>query len=151
MDGFVPQAVDGAEFGWTANIPGFGLLADQFTEAALHVWTFDPASWHRRCSARKVRSKPFAEPLAMRPQHRACIRSSPRRVGGNMDIRDLSAGTTTLYLPVEVAGALFSVGDTHVRVMATASAIESRMDVVLTMDLVKNAPLKFPRFTTPDR
>ena len=36
----------------------------------------------------------------------------PRRVGGNLDIRDLAAGTT-LYLPVEVAGALFSVGDTH--------------------------------------
>ena len=32
----------------------------------------------------------------------------PRRVGGNMDIRDIAAGTT-LYLPVEVAGALFSV------------------------------------------
>ena len=29
-----------------------------------------------------------------------------------MDIRDLAAGTV-LYLPVEVAGALFSVGDTH--------------------------------------
>ena len=24
--------------GWTANIPGFGLLADQFTEPALHIW-----------------------------------------------------------------------------------------------------------------
>jgi amidase len=35
----------------------------------------------------------------------------PRRVGGNMDIRDLAAGTE-LYLPVETAGALFSVGDT---------------------------------------
>jgi acetamidase/formamidase len=36
----------------------------------------------------------------------------PRRVGGNLDIRDLTAGVT-LYLPVEVEGALFSVGDTH--------------------------------------
>ena len=36
----------------------------------------------------------------------------PRRVGGNLDIRDLAAGTV-LYLPVEVDGALFSVGDTH--------------------------------------
>lgn len=31
----------------------------------------------------------------------------PRRVGGNMDIRNLAAGTE-LYLPVEVAGGLFA-------------------------------------------
>ena len=36
----------------------------------------------------------------------------PRRMGGNMDIRDLSTGTT-LYLPVEVKGRLFSLGGTH--------------------------------------
>ena len=27
-------------WGWTANIPGFGLLADQFREPALHHWTW---------------------------------------------------------------------------------------------------------------
>jgi acetamidase/formamidase len=36
----------------------------------------------------------------------------PRRVGGNMDIRDLTAGAE-LYLPVEVAGGLLSIGDPH--------------------------------------
>ena len=36
----------------------------------------------------------------------------PRRNGGNMDIKQLHAGTT-LYLPVLVDGALFSVGDGH--------------------------------------
>ena len=30
-------------WGWTANIPGFGLLADQFPNAALHLWTHDRA------------------------------------------------------------------------------------------------------------
>src|SRR6185312_11098629 len=29
-------------WGWTANIPGFGLLADQFLEPALHLWEYDP-------------------------------------------------------------------------------------------------------------
>src|SRR5687768_12961350 len=28
-------------FGWTANIPGFGLLADQFAEPALKVWSYE--------------------------------------------------------------------------------------------------------------
>ena len=38
----------------------------------------------------------------------------PRKNGGNMDIKQLTAGTT-LYLPVLVDGALFSVGDAHAR------------------------------------
>jgi acetamidase/formamidase len=36
----------------------------------------------------------------------------PRRNGGNLDNKELVAGTT-LYLPVFVPGALFSVGDGH--------------------------------------
>ncbi len=36
----------------------------------------------------------------------------PRRNGGNMDNKELVAGTT-LYLPIHVDGALFSVGDGH--------------------------------------
>jgi acetamidase/formamidase len=31
-------------FGWTANIPGFGLLADDFKEPALTVWKYDATS-----------------------------------------------------------------------------------------------------------
>jgi acetamidase/formamidase len=36
----------------------------------------------------------------------------PRRNGGNLDNKELVAGTT-LYLPIHVDGALFSVGDGH--------------------------------------
>ena len=35
-------------WGWTANIPGFGLLADQFTEPALHIWNYDAGDASRR-------------------------------------------------------------------------------------------------------
>ncbi|TIW16866.1 MAG: acetamidase, partial [Mesorhizobium sp.] len=31
-------------FGWTGNIPGFGLLADDFPEPALNIWTYDAVS-----------------------------------------------------------------------------------------------------------
>ena len=42
-------------FGWTANIPGFGLLADQFPDPALHIWTYDAGdAWRRRLLARKA-------------------------------------------------------------------------------------------------
>ena len=44
LEGFAPKVFDGKGFGWTANIPGFGLLADQFTDPALCLWSYDPAS-----------------------------------------------------------------------------------------------------------
>lgn len=68
-----------------------------------------------------------------------------------MDIRDLAAGTE-LYLPVEVAGALFSVGDTHAAQgdgEVCGTAIESPMSLAARFDLLKATPLAFPRFTTP--
>src|SRR5437899_776285 len=75
----------------------------------------------------------------------------PRRVGGNMDIRDVAAGSV-LHLPIEVAGALFSVGDTHAAQgdgEVCGTAIESPMTIALKFDLVKGANLAMPRFTTP--
>lgn len=154
LDGFAPQRRDGAGFGWTANIPGFGLLADQFPDPALHIWKYDPDSMEPALFGRegRVPLKPFAGTIGnamAEPGLHSIV--PPRRVGGNMDIRDLAAGTT-LYLPVEVAGALFSIGDTHAAQgdgEVCGTAIESPMDVVLTLDLVKGANLKMPRFTTP--
>jgi acetamidase/formamidase len=140
-------------FGWTANIPGFGLLADQFKEPALHLWSYDksgkvPAAFSPKG---KVPLKPFAGTIGLalaEPGNHSVV--PPRRVGGNLDIRDLSAGTV-LYLPIEVAGALFSVGDTHAAQgdgEICGTAIESPMSVVLSFDLEKKANLKTPRFTT---
>ena len=141
-------------WGWTANIPGFGLLADQFKDAALHIWKYDtgtlsPAMYG---PGGRVPLKPFCGTIGLAPAE-AGLHSvvPPRRVGGNMDIRDLSAGTE-LYLPVEVAGGLFSVGDTHASQgdgEVCGTAIESPCSLAAKFDLVKNANLAFPRFTTP--
>lgn len=154
IESFTPQQRDGAGFGWTANIPGFGLLTDQFPDPALQVWKFDASSMEPALFGKngRVPLKPFAgtigNALAEKGHHSVV---PPRRVGGNLDIRDLAAGTT-LYLPVEVEGALFSVGDTHAAQgdgEVCGTAIESPFDVVLTLDLIKDQPLKTPRFTTP--
>ena len=141
-------------FGWTANIPGFGLLADQFPDPALHLWTYDvggkePALFS---SGARVPLKPFAGTIGVAPAEPGLHSVvPPRQVGGNLDIRDLATGTV-LYLPVEVEGALFSVGDTHAvqgdgEVCGTA--IESPMKVALTFELERQANLKTPRFTKP--
>ena len=149
LESFAPSG-----FGWTANIPGFGLLADQFPEPALHLWTYDrtasqPAAYG---PGGRVPLKPFAGTIGLalaEPGVHSVV--PPRRVGGNLDIRDLAAGTT-LWLPVEVAGGLFSMGDTHAAQgdgEVCGTAIESPMGAVVTLELVKDAGLEAPRFTTP--
>jgi acetamidase/formamidase len=141
-------------WGWTANIPGFGLLADEFKEPALQLWQYDAASMAPALFGRhaKVPLKPFTGTIGVAPGEPGLHSIvPPRRVGGNMDVRDIAAGTE-LYLPVEVAGALFSVGDTHAAQgdgEVCGTAIESPMSVALQFDLIKQTPLAFPRFTTP--
>ena len=68
-----------------------------------------------------------------------------------MDIRNLSAGTE-LYLPVEVEGALFSVGDIHAAQgdgEVCGTAIEAPAVISARFELIKGENLRFPRFTTP--
>jgi acetamidase/formamidase len=140
-------------WGWTANIPGFGLLSDQFKEPALHIWTYEPQSLTPAMygPGGRVPLRPFCGTIGLAPaepgQHSIV---PPRRVGGNMDIRDMAAGTE-LYLPVEVKGGLFSVGDTHATQgdgEVCGTAIESPMSLVAKFDVIKGAKLTFPRFTT---
>ena len=141
-------------WGWTAIIPGFGLLADQFADPAINIWYYDKAE--PRLSeygpGGRVPLKPFCGTIGVAPAEVGTLSIvPPRRVGGNMDIRDLARGTE-LRLPVEVQGALFSVGDTHAAQgdgEVCGTAIESPMGVALTFDLVKGENLPFPRYETP--
>lgn len=141
-------------WGWTANIPGFGLLADQFKEPALHIWKYDAQSLAPAMFGKigAVPLKPFAGTIGLAPAEKGLHSVvPPRRMGGNMDIRDMATGTE-LYLPVEVKGALFSLGDTHAAQgdgEVCGTAIESPMDVTVKLELVKGANLAFPRFRTP--
>ncbi|WP_242894733.1 acetamidase/formamidase family protein [Actinomadura litoris] len=100
------------DWGWTASIPGFGLLADDFPDPHLRV--------------SKI-ANGFAEPLpgvrvpvvpmigtigVAPPEPGAHSIVPPRRWGGNMDIRHVGPGAR-LILPVGVDGALLSLGDAH--------------------------------------
>jgi acetamidase/formamidase len=141
-------------WGWTANIPGFGLLADQFTDPALNIWRYDTATMALSAygPGGQVPLKPFCGTIGLAPAEAGTLSIvPPRRVGGNMDIRDIAEGTE-LWLPVEVAGGLFSLGDTHAAQgdgEVCGTAIESPMSVALHFELEKAAGLEFPRFRTP--
>ncbi len=140
-------------WGWSAVIPGFGLLADQFTEPALHIWKYDPETL-RPASFKpggKVPIRPFPGTIGLAPDLEG-VQSvvNPRRVGGNMDTKDIVEGSV-LYLPVETTGALLSVGDGHAAQgdgEVCGTAIESPMKVTLKLEVEKGMELAFPRFTT---
>ncbi len=141
-------------WGWTAILPEFGLLADQFPDPHLRLWTYDRAAraplaygdWAR------VPLKPLAGSIGLAPAAPGAHDIlPPRRVGGTMDIRDLGVGTE-LTLPVEVPGGLLSVGDGHVAQgdgEVCGTALESAIQVSARIDLLKAEPLAGPRFTTP--
>lgn len=76
----------------------------------------------------------------------------PREFGGNIDNRDLVAGTK-LFLPVFVAGALFSAGDGHGCQgdgEVNLTALETALTGTFTLVLHKRRKLSRPRATTPD-
>jgi acetamidase/formamidase len=146
-------ALQPSGWGWTGNIPGFGLLADQFTEAHLHHWNYDPGLKPAMYGpGGRVPLRPFPGTIGVAPAAPGLHSIvPPRNVGGNMDVRDITAGTE-LYLPIEVDGALFSVGDTHAAQgdgEVCGTAIESPIDVALKLELIKGANLRMPRYVTP--
>ena len=70
----------------------------------------------------------------------------PRRWGGNIDCKELVAGTT-LYLPIPVDGALFSAGDGHAAQgdgEVSGYAIETPVDAELTLDLRDDLVIEWP-------
>lgn len=140
--------------GWTALIPGFGLLSDQFPGPALVRWKYDPVRLGPSLygTYARIPLRPFVGTIGLAPAEKGWHSAiPPRRVGGNMDIRELTEGVQ-LYLPVEVDGALLSLGDTHAAQgegEVCGTAIESRLKVTVRVELIKDMPLRFPRFTTP--
>jgi amidase len=97
----------------------------------------------------KIPMHPFLGCIGVAPANGEA-RSSivPAEFGGNMDAPEVSAGNT-LYLPVNVAGALFYFGDGHAAMgdgEIAGSAIEVPMKARLQFELVKGKHTGWPRF-----
>jgi acetamidase/formamidase len=121
----------------------------------VHAWELDPvALTGRNQHGHTVALRPFMGVLGMPPaepgQHST---TPPRSCGGNLDCKDLTAGST-LLLPIPVDGALFSVGDGHAAQgdgEVGGTAIECPMDeVTLTFDVRDDFPVTGPVARTAD-
>ena len=143
-------AVEPGGYGWTAIIPGFGLLADSYSEPWFHAWDLDGAGgWTALTERVRVPIRPFCGVLGVAPAEPG--RHSvipPRRVGGNLDTRQLGAGAT-LFLPVEVEGALFGVGDTHAAQgdgEVCGTAVEGPMTVTVRLSVRRDLDVDAPEY-----
>jgi len=93
--------------------------------------------------------KPFLGCIGVAPASGE-VRSSlvPAEFGGNMDAPEVSPGNT-LYLPVNVKGALFYFGDGHAAMgdgEVAGSAVEVPMRAKFRFELVKGKSTGWPRF-----
>src|SRR5262245_44881941 len=152
------DALRPATWGWTYAGGGDGPLdaalgvADAPTEQLR--WQLDPdAGIGRDQYAHVVRLRPFLGIIGMPPPEPGLHLAWPPRVwGGNMDCRELVAGST-LYLPIPVPGGLVSVGDGHALQgdgEVGGMAIECPMERVdLTFALREDFPIAWPCAHTP--
>jgi acetamidase/formamidase len=149
-------AMEPATFGWTHIRPGRGLLPEaEFPEAFLQIWNLEDravALMRARSGARvAVPLAPFPGVLGTaldEPGGHSTM--PPRKNGGNMDIKQLTAGAT-VYIPVWVDGGLLSVGDGHGAQgdgEVCISAVEMSARVTLRVGLRQGRPLHEPQLRT---
>jgi acetamidase/formamidase len=94
---------------------------------------------------------PFFGSIGVAPATGRVSSRAPGLFGGNLDNRDLVAGST-LFLPVQVAGALVSIGDGHAgqgQGEVDGAALETSLDGRFRFTVRKDLHGKAPRAETP--
>ncbi len=147
------------QYGWTSSAGWnhevhrrFGLTDPP--EATLFWELFPDRMVGRDQAGRQVKLNPFLGVMGM-PVAQPGLQPTPppRRTGGNLDCKELVAGAS-LFLPIEVAGGLFSTGDGHAAQgdgEVCVTAIEFPMDrAELRFVLHKDLAYKMPRARNED-
>lgn len=147
----VPRA-----YGTNFNIPGmFGEFPKDFADGQVKYLYLD---WERKVAefapGIEIPLRPFPGTIGVaRAEPGKYSTVPPGPYAGNMDIRELTEGTT-LYVPVFVPGALLWSGDSHaaqgngeVNLTALETAFK---EFNVTIDVVKGKPLAWPRIRTKD-
>ncbi|MFC6825539.1 acetamidase/formamidase family protein [Halopelagius fulvigenes] len=140
-------------WGFTGFLPGemgLGLLPEDFEEGGLHVWELedDTAEF---VNGIEIPLDPFPGIIGVAPgeegEHDTL---PPRDVGGNVDVKHMTTGST-VYLPVEVEGALFSTGDCHAAQgdgEVSVTGVEAPMFVTARFDVLKDKSIEQPELET---
>jgi acetamidase/formamidase len=139
-------------WGWTAILPGLGLLPDEFPDAYLRVFDLSDGDVAYMRDDIAIPLEPFFGTMGVCPAGATAQPvMPPGAFGGNMDTRQLVRGAT-LYLPVQVQGALFSCGDAHGAQgdgEVCVTGLEAPMFAALRFTLEKGRSIPGPQYRTP--
>jgi acetamidase/formamidase len=139
--------------GWSTPLNERLGMADG--ESATLIWDLDAdAGVGRDRAGREVTLAPFLGVIGMPPDETGIHSTAPPRAcGGNIDCKELVAGTT-LFLPIPVDGALLSAGDGHAAQgdgEVSQLAIEAPVEQArLTLAVRDDLPLEWPIAWTPE-
>jgi acetamidase/formamidase len=140
-------------WGWSSVIEGLGFLKERFSKPYFFPWQLDGESTSSLFPA-VVPLRPFLGVMGVARADDGAFRTRPPGpFGGNLDVRELCAGST-LYLPVFNRGALFSCGDGHAAQgdgEVCINGIEAPLDVRLRFHLHKQQPLAGPLVEASDK
>ncbi len=145
-----------ASWGWTAIVPGFGLLSDEFPQPSLKIWDLPEGASHAVFRDDiLIPMRPFLGEVGVAPGEPGEYSTiPPRDTGGNIDCRHITQGSK-LFLPVRAPGALFSCGDGHAAQgdgEVCGSAIETPMKATVRLTVLKGCEwVNSPHFTTSVR
>ena len=142
------------DWGWNLIRPLAGTLPEEFPQGRVEIIPLDLDAMMGKLSwGLDLPLKPFFGVMGVAPPPNWGRISTiqPRRHGGNLDNKELVAGTT-LYLPVFAEGAMFSCGDGHGvqgdgEVCVTA--IETALTGTFRMTARDDLGWDFPRAETP--
>jgi acetamidase/formamidase len=138
-------------WGWTAILPGLGLLPEDFPDPYLRTFDLSDGEYIPFREDVRVPITPFFGTMGVCPEGASAQPvMPPGTFGGNMDTRQLTIGTT-LFLPVQVPGALFSCGDAHAAQgdgEVCVTGLEAPMYGSLRFTLQKGRTILAPQYQT---
>jgi len=144
-----------APYGINSGRPGSGGVPDAVPRPYSKVIKFDESMRYGLFSDDiRVPLRPFQGVMGVAPtKDRGKLGSSPpyTDIGGNFDNKHFGAGAT-VYIPVQVEGALFQTGDPHAAQgngEISITAIESSNTATLQFIVRKDMPIKICRAETP--
>ncbi len=164
---FLSVEVDGNEgygdidptFGGALNSNHYTPMVGKGVDAKSWVYPIDKAANVAIFRAKdsnftlKIPMHPFLGCVGVAPANEEARSSEvPAEFGGNMDASEASAGNT-LYLPVNVPGALLFLGDAHAAMgdgEIAGSAVEISARVRVQADVIKGKTIHWPRFENDD-
>lgn len=129
------------DWGWTDTDPLWAYLGEDAGGAHLKTFALDRNKKFATFSDRiSVPLRPFPGVMGVAPDTDSMLSTVPPRAnGGNLDDPDIVEGTT-VYFPVFVRGALFSIGDTHAAQghgEVGGSAIEAPTRIVYEVNVLR--------------